>query len=778
MKKYILYTLAFLSAFAVQSCKDDDMEAAPGTDRELMTMFINDTNRNKGDGYQYNCKAEGKHGNDIHLYWYGVNDCAGYEIRQALQPNVSGGTDAWNNADTTGLSTHYILPPDQLDLVIPDQQYSTDFRFSIRVLSKKDQNADGTFFSDAHASKWYGEGNGRQWQEYIGIQTADRYETPFAVYVDQSKTTKTTMKVMLNRNINDLGVTDEAKLKSYYENFNIDADGNLGYQVLTVEASPNNPNSTVGDKWKYYVLTEQDLANGYVEIDGLQQNSVYVINVVDTTVHVKWDAQYNTCSARSDGDPGPAIILKHDEMMPKAEPVSSDYESTSAYEDALACYKAAKEWDAARIDTVLTNFISDVNLAEGQKFYLEGGKKYFLWQNTNTCKGFVLETNPEDLAAGKGKAIVYMNNISMNGNDPRSMNFMFGRQPQAGEGGEIYMKMLKFKNIIWDAPYARNYGDNLAGKGSATGNYFINMYSNGMAVQLDTFEIANCEFKRMVRGFIREQGANYKIWNHVYITGNEFHDCGYYSQGGYPMIAGSGTNAASNLYRDMHVTDNTFYDSPFPSIFNETKLPGSGWTDSYGWNIELANNTFVNYNTRAAGNIFNMRNIPNNSRFTVKKNLFICCKQAGDERTLNSWGADIRNTMTDSEGNLGYCYLDFEDNYSTSATDDGTSILCFSLNPWTAQKNNFGQLLKNNVAELNGTLEVLDAGITPQDLMVSPCPPHKAPADINTAAAQYMHRCDALDGTGGEHGANLYFKNTSTVLTTKGIGAAKWRNGK
>ena len=40
---------------------------------------------------------------DIHLYWYGVNNCAGYQIRQALQPNVSGGADAWGTSAENGL---------------------------------------------------------------------------------------------------------------------------------------------------------------------------------------------------------------------------------------------------------------------------------------------------------------------------------------------------------------------------------------------------------------------------------------------------------------------------------------------------------------------------------------------------------------------------------------------------------------------------------------------------------------------------------------------------
>ena len=104
------------------------------------------------------------------------------------------------------------------------------------------------------------------------------------------------------------------------------------------------------------------------------------------------------------------------------------------------------------------------------------------------------------------------------------------------------MKVVAFYDIDFDNPKAFNYGDNAAGAGTASGNYFFNMYSNGMAVTLDSLVIENCTFKRLVRGFIREQGANYKVWNHVLVKNNQFFDCGYYNQGagGYPWIAGSG----------------------------------------------------------------------------------------------------------------------------------------------------------------------------------------------------------------------------------------------
>lgn len=305
------------SLLFVACSDDDDMNSA--TDREFMTMFITDNTRGRGTDYPYNCGLDGNypHGNTIHLYWYGVNDCAGYQIQMALQPKVSGGDDAWNSIQgTSDLLLDTIVGPDVLDMVIPDLQYSTDYRFAIRALSKKDDNV--TDFS--HASNWYGHGNGRQWQEYLGIKTNDRYPTPMAIYVNQAQTTETTMHVYLNRNINQLGLDltkeeDQEKLQSYKENFNIDADGNLGYQYITVSPSPSNPNSTVGEKWRKYKITDEDWARGYIVVDGLTANSVYVIDAIDPRVKAAVDAKYNTVTARSDGQPGPPILLKHDSLI-------------------------------------------------------------------------------------------------------------------------------------------------------------------------------------------------------------------------------------------------------------------------------------------------------------------------------------------------------------------------------------------------------------------------------------------------------------------------------
>ncbi|MBQ8064938.1 MAG: hypothetical protein IJ200_04695 [Prevotella sp.] len=775
----LLFLVAGTSALMV-SCKDsDDNGGAAGTDRQFMTMFICDYTRGKGTDYPYNSgiDAGSAHGNDIHLYWYGVKDCAGYQIQMALQPKVSGGAEAWAKIQgTSDLLLNEIVGPDQLDMVINNLQYSTDYRFAIRALSKQDANDINDPTSFAHASNWYGHGNGRQWQEYLGIATRDRYPTPYVVYVRQPETTETTMNVYFNKNERRVGLDltseeGQEELASYHENFNIDENGDFQYKYLRVMPSPNNPNSSVGEGWDWYEIKDEDYERGYVTVTGLTPNSVYVIDVIDPTVEVEIDAKYNTCTSRTDGTPGEPILLKHDDLMAtqNSAPVPNSDESRAAR------FALAADYDAAPLSPTLYDFISNTNYAEGQEFWLEGGKTYYIDGNDITCKGFVLRTDPSDVAEGKrakvicgiGKSSTY---DATNGEQWQGSYtcFMFGRQPEAGEGGEIYMKQLAFYDIDFDCPKAFNYGDNQAGAGTVSGNYFFNMYSNGMAVTLDELIVENCTFKRMVRGFIREQGVNYKVWNHVLIKNNQFFDCGYYNQGagGYCMIAGSGNNKKSNLYVNFECIDNIFYDSPFPAFISEEK-EGINWKAG-AWNITFANNTLINFNTRASGAIFKMRCLPDGSVYNVKNNLFVLCKQEGDQRALQMWGADIRGTMTKRDGSFGNVTLNFENNWSTN--NDLTNGQIFSASPWTATSNNFGKLIKDKLATLNGSLEVQVADVSATELFVNPCPPHKAAS----ANDQNMHRADALDGTASQYNVDLHFKSMDNDIIRNNVGARRW----
>lgn len=121
MKKIFLYVLMLFLGFLCILCFDDDEKGMVNIDREWMIMFICDNNRGKGDDYVYNCKVEGLNGNDIYFYWYGVNNCVGYQICQVLQLNVLGGVDVWGIFVENGfLLLDIIVGLEVFDLVIKD----------------------------------------------------------------------------------------------------------------------------------------------------------------------------------------------------------------------------------------------------------------------------------------------------------------------------------------------------------------------------------------------------------------------------------------------------------------------------------------------------------------------------------------------------------------------------------------------------------------------------------------------------------------------------------
>ena len=215
--------------------------------------------------------------------------------------------------------------------------------------------------------------------------------------------------------------------------------------------------------------------------------------------------------------------------------------------------------------------------------------------------------------------------------------------------------------------------------------------------------------------------------------------------------------------------ENTFYDSPFPAFFKEEG--STFWDASIVWNITFSNNTLINFNTRGNGSIFKMRNLPNGSVFNVENNLITVCKKPGDLRVLECYGADIRETLALADGTSGHVTLNFNNNWSTN--NDLTNGQIFTGNPWTATSNNFGKLVKENKATLNGKLEVEVASVSATELMEQPCPPCVA----KTAEDQYMHRADALDGTATtEYNVNLYIKHFDNEIVEYEVGAARWRN--
>lgn len=750
MKKIFFLAFVVVGALVANSCVKDPIQYSDVPEREFMTMFRCDHNTGKGDADPYNCKVEAL--NDVHLYWYGVNDCAGYEVKWGLLPNVSSGKEGWEKQDPetgefTSIIGSVVLPPDVTDYVVKDLQYCTDYRFAIRTLSKK---------GEGYHSKWYGYGNGRQWADWIGFTTEIRYNVPEVIVANNVQ--KNSLRINF-----DMSVSSAGGAASFPEldEFGMISDGTFLANYLTVEPSPTNPKAIVPVEFQKYTLTAADFERGYVEITGLTENSVYVINVVneemDKACH--WDAIFNTCVIRTDGTPGEPIFVKHE------------------FDPNFSFHDGAEKYQAMMLDSLIVNYTSDASLAEGTIFELEGGKTYYFYGTTDLCKGFVLRTRPEDLAAGKKRARVLLSGMGRPtipnpetgkieyGSGVQAMNFMFGRQPRAGELGGINVKSVIFEDLDFDAPEVPYYNRNTTTSGQ--GNYFANMHSNGMAVTFQSFEARRCSFQHQVRGFIRVQGANRKVFEKIVIEDCLIYNGGAYDNNGrgYAWFAGDGKQPKSNIYTNLIMRNNTIYDTPRTCMFNDNGKSLS-WPSTVKYKITFENNTLVNFSTRSPGRkIFDLRYLPGGSQITIKNNLFVQTRAADDTaRDLPFEGMDIRTINGD-----GGLVFDIKDNYSTSMKKDGTLITSgeiFSAGAFSAKSNSAGkwpQYCINGAEEL--VVKLGSTPLAPTDLFNNPNPRAKFGVDDYE---HYIKTADLLSG--------MQFKPSASghEIVTKNIGDPHW----
>lgn len=749
MKKIFLYIVCALAVgVTFSACSDDDDDGAY-SDKLFRTMFRTNETTGKGDDDPYNCTVVDR--NNIHLYWYSVDNAAGYHIKWALESNVSGGETAWNSSDSLGLVGDTIIPAGQNDCVLEHLNYQTKYAFAIQTLHSMDLN-------DPLNSGWYGVGDLRHWADYLKLETDARYDVPTITQI--SNITKTSMRVNLNRSI--AGYTAD-QMAGFREHFTDDGT-NFKVDYMTITPSVKSVNAVVPEKYQHYQLTEDDWNRGYIDVDGLTENSQYNIDVWDEDIPIKVDASYNPWLKRTKGDAGPPILIEH---------VATAQDTIGKGTDNEVVYDISR-WNSMKLDNILESYCASSDLAENQVFYLEGGKAYHCIGNVSIYKGLTLETNPADIAAGKGKAKLYLNGITQTGNSVNTCNFMIGRQPEGGENSAIPLDIdsVRFINLDVDAPLATNFGHKEEGISGASGNYFMNMYSNGMGINVTTLEWIGCSFQGLVRGFFRVQGSNDFTIHNMVIKDCDFYNSGYYAQngGGYNWIhADLNKKPKSNILENVLIENNTFYDSPKGCLITDAGRNVT-WDGSIRWNIKVINNTFVNFQTESgASDLLYLRYMPGGSSVTVKNNYITVTADAADNlRPLRCAGSYIQKVQGgDGSGKL---YFDISNNWCTNNNLTGTSV--FTKDAFSAQKNSIGTFLKNGngiFADGGDDLDLHVDNISATDLMVSPNPPHH----IGTTRNHLDHHVDNLNG--------LYFKSTDAVYNSNiyklGIGASKWRNG-
>lgn len=695
------------------------------------------------------CTITGTNRNSVVLKWNAIDGAIGYEIAYGYRLNLAGGEASWNNPDNI-LGT-YQVGSDVTTLTIPDLNYATTYSFAIRALSAR---------GEQYHSAWFGHGNMRQWYSYLAMQTYDRYAVPDVVWI--SDVTRTSMRVHLNRSIAD-GYT-AAEMEEFRNHFNFtDGDKTLcRVDYLTVQAAVDNPDAVVPEKYFKYDLTQSDLERGYVDIEGLSENAVYTVCAWDATIPAAVDACYNTVSRRTKGDPGPPITIAH---VPNA---TMNYNGTD-YD--------ISQYQSMALDDILNDYMSG-NLAENQTYYLEGGKAYHLCDMVSLYKGLTLQTNPDDLAAGKGRAKLYMGGLFMSGNSTTAPYFMLGRQPMDGEDAtqQLEIGQIRFVDLDVDCPLAVNYGPYQSEGKSITGNYFLNMYSNGLGIDVNLLEWSNCTFQGLIRGFFRIQGSNDFNIRHIKMTGCDFYNCGYFSQNGadFGYFCGDHNGKKkSNVFEDIEISNCVFYNSPKRNLITDNNR-NIQWDESVRWNINVHHNTFVNFSTQANNPIINTRYIPGGSVLGFHDNVIILTKDAADvNRSMMSAGWDARN-IQGGDG-TGKCTFDIYNNWTTNDAEYLTNGQPFAANAFDATSNAPGRFIRGGEGTYpagTGELTVhLEDGLRATDLMMSPNPKYfigEKPMGTD------FHTDNGITG--------LYYRQTEKVLNSaiykSGAGSQRLMAGK
>lgn len=359
---------------------------------------------------------------------------------------------------------------------------------------------------------------------------------------------------------------------------------------------------------------------------------------------------------------------------------------------------------------------------------------------------------------------------------------MLGRQPNAGENSTITLDIdsVRFMDLDFDVPMATNYGHAQEGIGNAVGNYFMNMYSNGMGINVTLLEMNNCTFQGLIRGFFRIQGTN-----DFYIHNLKMIDCCHYNSGfydnnggGYNYIhADHNGKPKSNILENVEISGNVFYDSPKGSLITDSNR-NLQWDASVRWNLNIHHNTFVNFMTRSTKSAWmNTRYIPGGSQANIHDNIWINTKDADDvNRAMNALGWDARN-IQGGDGS-GKVVFNIYNNWTTNDPylKGGQP---FNNNAFNATSNSPGKWQQTWKDELDtyypAGLDELKVHCDPElkatDLMVSPNPQHF----VGAKPSHLDHHTDkGIDG--------LYYQQTEKVLNSaiykSGAGAPRLRNGK
>lgn len=294
-----------------------------------------------------------------------------------------------------------------------------------------------------------------------------------------------------------------------------------------------------------------------------------------------------------------------------------------------------------------------------------------------------------------------------------------------------------------------------------------------MAVTFKSFEVYNCTFQRMIRGFIRVQGNKRKVFDKMVIDGNLFYNCGYYDNNGrgYAWFAGDGGQTNSNIYNDFWFINNTVYDSPRTAMISDNDK-NINYDSSVHWSIRIEGNTFINFSTRSSGrNFFQTRYVPGGSYYSFQRNLIVLTAADNDQRNLYQYGADIREIKGD-----GHFSFDIKDNYAVGCREghlEDNGIFSASQgfnrtsNSFGATKWNPGNLGTKDDLIVKVLTDNNGKAMKATDLFSAPTPPYVQQAATDNAPKAHAAPDDIFNA--------LKYKNVPSIITDKNVGDPRWR---
>lgn len=684
--------------------------------------------------------------NSLEIAWQKIDGASSYEIAYMKQDDRGRFFPLNNDWVRNG---HRVTVSDSCRLIIPHLDYDGLYFIAVRALSPK---------GEAFHSPWTHRHDFRADRFYTAIRMSPRDYVPSLITSLAKDSTEVTIGI-------DLTV-DPAK--TYNRRLAV-SDGQFVVDQLRIKTSYSE---------RVIPVTSAMKSAGRITVTDLNPGTYYQISLGNSTLPGP-DAYYASRYFTTPGDITP-ILIHHSVadtiwLDPAAESIDPDTE--------IKWFEAEQEWQACRIDTVISNFNNDLAIPEGQVFYLEGGKTYYLRSSCPLYKGLTLMTDPADLAAGKGRARVLLGGLFRQENSYYlTNNWTIGKVDSYHNDETLYIDRIVFSDIDFDCPMSVNFGLAYTSSLQVTGNYFVNTLASGGDFELESFETRNCTFQGIRRGFFRGvQGTKKRVINHLILDNNVWFNCGFYSSRGvdYQIIYGEQPNTRTNICNDLRITNCTFYDTPMGGISPTKNALNKGFDDDIRWNITVENNTFINHCTRSDAPLLSLRYVPDNSRITFKNNLICLTKDADDNRPLRFCGIDIRNI--EGQGNIEF---DICNNYSASSEEDhrvDNGIITNSRYRFTGQygpaqwwsdgADNSKIFGANSLEDLS-----IKVGATPlkaTDIFVDPNPAYHAVTadDVHPD----MHAADPETIW-----SRLTYRNDGTLLDHEiyklNIGAPRWRS--